>query len=194
MGNVSVDVVSKLNSLLRLKFPGQLFFFLEIVPFFLGLDVMDCLMLVRIARLCQSLKSVSIDGLIRIIAFGCCHLELLANAIVTADIMLLVGDLRIPPSFSFFGLECSFSLLASSSERRRLRRRLSILLAGSSLGLAPSLAASLSSSCLCQPVDTSSSTSSFSRTLRASHFHSSFVIRRCKAYLLFLCAQAWLTC
>jgi hypothetical protein len=77
-------------------------------------------------------------------------LDVLTNAIVARYIMLLVGHLLVPLFFAILCLELFLSLLAPSSERRRLLGLL--LLASTSLRLAPSLALALSSSCSGQAI------------------------------------------
>lgn len=116
---------------------------------------MQCLVLLWVTRLCQLVKSLGIDILVWVIVFLLLEdLYFLAYAIIACYIMLLVGHLLVPLFFAILGLELFFSLLAPSSERRRLLKLL--LLASTSLRLAPSLALALSSSCSAQPITSSS--------------------------------------
>jgi len=112
---------------------------------------MQCLVLLWVTRLCQPVESLGIDLLVWILFFLLLEdLDVLTNAIVARYIMLLVGHLLVPLFFAILCLELFLSLLAPSSERRRLLRL--FLLASTSLRLAPSLALALSSSCSGQAI------------------------------------------
>jgi hypothetical protein len=143
---------------------------------------MQCLVLLWVTRLCQPVKSLGIDLLVWILFLVLLEdLYVLAYAIVAHYIMLLVGHLLVPLFFAILCLELFFSLLAPSSERRRLVRLL--LLASTSLRLAPSLALALSSSCSAQPITSCS-------VWAISSFHSSFIILWRKSYRLFGCISS----